>query len=495
MHCPQTGGHRVTQADAVAAARTALGRQLAALRKAAGFSQETFAPLATYSRSTLANVEVGRQNVPRDFWQRCDAALDTEGSLAAQYDEVAELVRRRHEEAAAVQRAARAAKLSAWLGADGTLGTATVHDNGLDALSHQDALVASEGDSTKRRDVLKLGLLSATAAPELVAHMLDTAPAEALEFTRRAGMTDVGRGTFDQLEAVVTALDRSYSQALPAEQFVAARAYRTYVQELIEGRHTLKEVQQLYVYAGWLSEMLAWLSHDLGQPFVAEAYAIDCYEHADQAGHDELCAWASDAMASIAIYAHRPERAVLAAHRGIQKAPSAHPLAVRLRAQAARAYAKLGRSDECDSFFAEAKDLYDRLPVNPPARFAVDTGTLAEYALTAYPASSYLWLGDFHAAKRHAQEALLIHEQAPAASRSPSREAIAHLDFGIALAELGSPDEAIAQGRLALNSPRLVDSVRGRAGDLNAALMRHYPRWPETNAFNEQYRELTEGQR
>lgn len=470
--------------DAIAAARAALGRQLAALRKAAGYSQHQFAPLTAYARGTIANVEVGRQNVPRDFWERSDAALGTNGNLTAQYDEIAALVRRRHEATAAAQRAARTAKLRA-----------TANENDQDALPVQGELAVTEGDATKRRDALKLGLLSTAAAPELIARVLDGAAAEALELTRRSGVTGVGRGTFDQLEAVVTTLDRSYCEVLPAEQFIVARAYRAYVQELIEGRHTLKETQQLYIYAGWLSEMLAWLAHDLGNQLAAEAYAIDCYEHADQAGHDELCAWASDAMASIAMYAHRPERAVQAAHKGIEKAPASHPLAIRLRAQAARAYAKLGRRHECEKYFADANKLYDRLPANPPTRFTIETDTLAQYALTAYPASSYLWLGEFQTAKRYAEAALAIHEQVPAASRSPSREAIARLDLGIAMAALGSPDEAIAHGRQALASSRIVDSVRARAGDLDAALTRRYPQLPETSAFHEQYRELTQAAR
>jgi tetratricopeptide (TPR) repeat protein len=439
--------------------------------------------MMAYSRSTLANVETGRQNVSRDFWQRCDAVLSTGDCLTAQYDELAALVRSRHEAAAAALRAARVAKLNAWLGSDAAR-AAVAPDNNAGESS------ITEGDATKRRDALKLGLLSAAATPELVARILDGAAAEALESTRRLGTTTVGPGTFDQLEAVMTDLNSSYSQAQPAEQLLVAHAYRGYVQELIEGRHTLKEARELYTYAGWLSETLAWLAHDLGNPRAAQAYAVDCYEHADQAGHDELCAWACDAMASIALYAGCPERAVKAAHRGIEQAPPGHPLAVRLHAQAARAYAKLGRSDECERFFNEVQELHDRLPTNLPARFDVDTGILADYALTAYPASAYLWLGDFLTAKRHAEDALVVHEQAPAVSHSPSREAIARLDLAIALAALGSPDEAVAHGRQALTSPRIVDSVQARAGDLATALTRRYPRLPEVRAFDEQYREL-----
>ena len=63
-----------------------LGQQLAASRHAAGLSQHRLALLVEYSRSTIANVETGRQHVPRGFWVRCDEALGTGTALARGYD-------------------------------------------------------------------------------------------------------------------------------------------------------------------------------------------------------------------------------------------------------------------------------------------------------------------------------------------------------------------------------------------------------------------------
>jgi tetratricopeptide (TPR) repeat protein len=239
-----------------------------------------------------------------------------------------------------------------------------------------------------------------------------------------------------------------------------------------------------------LDELLTWLANNLGDALTAEAYAIDCFEHADQAGHDELCSWAADLMASIAIYANRPERAAAAARRGIERAPAAHPVAVRLRAQAARAHARLGQRDECERSFTEARDLYDRLPSTTPMRFGEDTRVQADHALTGHPASSHIWLADFQRAKRYAEEAVALHEATPAGARDLGREAIARIDLGIALAELGDADEAIGQGRLALASPRVSESVRARAADLDTVLTRRYPQVQAAQEFHEQYRSL-----
>ncbi|MBV9794524.1 MAG: helix-turn-helix domain-containing protein [Actinobacteria bacterium] len=80
--------------------RRALGRRLAALRSRSGFSQWEFAPLTGYSRSTLSDAELGRHRLRREFWQRCDDALQADGALTAAYDRI-------EVQATAVRRSAR----------------------------------------------------------------------------------------------------------------------------------------------------------------------------------------------------------------------------------------------------------------------------------------------------------------------------------------------------------------------------------------------------
>ncbi|MGH3319271.1 MAG: helix-turn-helix domain-containing protein [Streptosporangiaceae bacterium] len=67
-------------------ARRALGKRLAAYRRAAGLNQKRLAPITGYGRSTVANVETGRQRVPstaavlRDMTSRSGAA--TRGDMS-----------------------------------------------------------------------------------------------------------------------------------------------------------------------------------------------------------------------------------------------------------------------------------------------------------------------------------------------------------------------------------------------------------------------------
>ena len=336
----------------------------------------------------------------------------------------------------------------------------------LDNIKKKDGEQREEGDPTNRRDALKLGLATT------VSQVLGDAADEAMEFTRRANTTAVGQSTLEHLQTVTHDIAGRYSSCAPKDLFAVARLYRHRIDQILAGPHTLKEGRELFVLAGWLSETLAWLAHDLGDPLAAHAYAVDCFEHADQAGHNELCGWAADAMASIALHADRPDRAVSAAGRGLGRVSPRHPLAVRLHAQASRGHARLGNRDGFEAAFRTGDRLWNALPSRAPARpDGIDTGPLAAYAMTAYTASSLIWLGDFEPARTHAERAVKAHQDTPDGKRSPSREAIARLDLGIALAKLGAVDEAVATGMAALNSPRVVASVRARAADLYSVLV------------------------
>ena len=306
-----------------------------------------------------------------------------------------------------------------------------------------------EGDRTNRRDALKLGLIGA-AAPEVVRRVLADAADEAMEFTRRSGASGVGVGTLNHLHAVVVDLDQAfYSRPLP-EVFTVARAYRQRVQEMIQGRHTLAEGRELYVYAGWLDEHLAWVARNLDDPRAAEAFAIDCFEHADQAGHAELCGYAAQVMASVPMDADQPERAVDAIRKGVAKTPTPSHVAVWLRAHAAEVHARLGHRDESAEMLRQAKDIYDRLPPRVTRRFTAVNSLLTEYDMLGYAARAYSWLGDHDAAKRHGEQALAAFRSATDAHPLPGKDSGVRLDLALTMARLGSPEEAVELGNQAL---------------------------------------------
>ncbi|MGH3713789.1 MAG: helix-turn-helix domain-containing protein [Micromonosporaceae bacterium] len=82
------------ESQAVVEARCALGRRLAACRKAAGHTQHQLASLVHYGRGSIANIETGRQHAPARFWIDADEALGAQGALVRTSENLEALIRR-----------------------------------------------------------------------------------------------------------------------------------------------------------------------------------------------------------------------------------------------------------------------------------------------------------------------------------------------------------------------------------------------------------------
>ncbi|MGH3810130.1 MAG: hypothetical protein ACRDRU_26615, partial [Pseudonocardiaceae bacterium] len=144
------------------------------------------------------------------------------------------------------------------------------------------------------------------------------------------------------------------------------------------------------------------------------------------------------------------------------------------------------------TLFAEAQQLYERLPARAPIRFTKDTGSHASYAMTAYPASAYLHLEDFDTARKHGEIALAALEPTPPGGRLSYAQAQTRLNLATALAGLGTPDDAVVLGSQVLTSTRMVLPLAARVRDLDRALMSRYPRLTCAREFHEQYRQVAQ---
>src|SRR5947208_15294652 len=70
--------------------RQGLGRELARFRTAAGFTQAELACRMGFSRSSVVNIETGRQGTSRAMWERLDVLLQARRVLVQAFDAVAE---------------------------------------------------------------------------------------------------------------------------------------------------------------------------------------------------------------------------------------------------------------------------------------------------------------------------------------------------------------------------------------------------------------------
>jgi tetratricopeptide (TPR) repeat protein len=340
-------------------------------------------------------------------------------------------------------------------------------------------LAPKEADAMRRRTALGLGMLGALS-PAALATLVRDAAAEAFEFTRKRATLGLGKATLDHLTTVIIELDRNYPWRPAAELFPLAYTYRHQVEQLIDGKHTLTEGNELYVHAAYLSHLLADLAYDLGNTLTAKTYAIDSQQLAEHAGHGELYAWAASTMASVVLHGGAAKDAARIALKGLNRAPKQHPLVARLRSQAARGYARQGDRAASTELLSEARQVCEQLPDQMPSRFSTDCAEHTSYTVATAAASCYVGLGEWKEAERHARTALAVGRW------SPGRAAYAQLDLGVALAHLGSPDEAAERGKQALAVGRGYGDLLTRARKLDAALLRRYSMTPGALEFHEQ---------
>ncbi|MEO3976836.1 tetratricopeptide repeat protein [Streptomyces sp. CAU 1734] len=324
----------------------------------------------------------------------------------------------------------------------------------------------------KRRSAL--AAISATALAPLAA---GTAPAHA---------TPLGPTDITDLESAIHTYSAQYSAQPPHTLRTAVAAHRRHARTLLrERRHTPRQDRELAHHAGMLTVTAAWIAHDHGHRPLVQQLCDEARELADRARAPQVAAWAEDVRATDALYAGHPRHALTAITRGLATAPrDSHP-AIRLTAQLARVHARLGNRDAFTEAAAAAHRHRAALPLHGAGLFAVDA-----VRIISYDASSHLWLGDHERARTAATEAITHYQATPGPTRAPTRLAIAQLDLATAQTALGEPEAAVATARQALTGDRTVQSVRGRARQLDAHLHRHHPGLPLVRDFTEEVRAL-----
>ncbi len=445
-------------------------RGLAAARKAAGLSQEHLAERLDVERSTVQRWEAG-QSTPQP-WHRPRLAA----TLGISHAELAELLT--DQPCSGDQFRTEQALPSAPQGGDA---------DGDQQAGKGDLLpFASVGDITDRRQALKLlGTQLSVGVAHAELGPLTQSAMDALEFTRRAEASQLGPRTLEHLDSVVSDLAVSFSHTPPGELFPKARWYRRQVDDLIAGRHTLREGRDLYRHAGSLSVMLAWLSIDLGDLVTAGAHCLDAWEHGRQAEGHDICAWAMDAKATICTYSNQPAAARDAAARGLKNAPRGSAAAVGVGAKLGRAHARLGQADQFQEVLKDAQTKFDQLDHPGSGLFSVNSGLL-----TFYVADSYIWLGRPDRAMPYAKETISFCRDLGPSEREPTREAIARLDLALAHAELGQPDDAAEQIEYTLKLDRITEVVLSRLGDTMARMQHKYPQLETTKELADRHRRI-----
>jgi hypothetical protein len=389
----------VRESDAIESARRALGAQLAEYRRAAGYSQTEFGMLVGYSRSSVANVETGRQHVPSHFWVKADEVVHAEGALVALSSETDAAAMREREEAAQSTRL-----YFVGLARDGSAGPD----------GHLARAPGNAGD-----------------APGHMASWLDAiamAAGQARQHAENAAVTDVGPGTVEQLRADVVRLGRAYVSAPPLPLFAAMHQALGRVQAALRSRTYPGQARDLNFLAGALGGLMANASLDLGREEAADDLARAAWTHGRIIDNGPLMGWARGTQALAAIWDHRYLDAIRHVHDGLVQLPAGVGT-VRLHAIHARALAAHGERGQAAAAIAAAGKArcdapWDDLHDGVGGEFAFDDAKLWYYqALTLADAD------DSARAEHAAAVAISLYQAVPARTRSYGCEALARVQL------------------------------------------------------------------
>lgn len=435
------GDAQVRDSDAVEEARRALGAELAAHRRAAGYSQTEFAAvLVGYSRSTIANVETGRQHVPPSFWQRADDALGVGGALIEANEQIEAAVRREREQAV------RRSRLIAL----------TLDDDCGDAVTGQ-LMRMAEADIGGWQD------------------RITAAASEAREHTEKVAVTEIGPGMVEQLKADVVRLGRAYVSAPPLPLFAAMHRALGRIQNALDQKSYPAQARNLNFLAGAVCGLMANASLDLGREQAADDLGRAAWTYGRTIDHSALMGWARGTQALAAIWDHRHVDAARYAEDGLNHLPVGVG-AARLHAIHARALSSGGdHSGARAAMKAAAEALVaahrDELHDGVAGEFSFDQAKLQYYRALIWVDAS-----DPISAETAAAGAVRLYQAAPARARSYGCEALARVQLARAqLMNNRLDDAAETLGSMLRLRPEMRISSLNHNVDACRDLLRNLP--------------------
>ncbi len=181
---------------------------------------------------------------------------------------------------------------------------------------------------------------------------------ESATWAQWAETSNIGDIAIEQLMADTRALASDYLTSDPVPLFARTRVLRDRVFALLEGHQYPRQSMDLYVAAGYLCGLLAWMSSDLGQLREADAQGRTAWLCAELASHNDLRAWVLSTRSKVAFWDGRLRDAITYARHGAACRASG-TVTILLACQEADAWSKLGAQDEALAALARAERTRD----------------------------------------------------------------------------------------------------------------------------------------
>ncbi|MBT8227072.1 MAG: helix-turn-helix domain-containing protein [Dactylosporangium sp.] len=405
-------------------AQRSLGERLATLRHMAGLNQAQLAAHVSYSRSTVANTETGRQRAPIDFWRRCDQVLEANGELVAAYQQTTGPTHHQNRNSYALVGQPR------WGGQE----------------------VRSPSWTTSLQD-------QALAA--------DDEARAAARFAHQVASGVTSTVAMEYLEVAVCGLARRYVSTPLFDLFSDIRGLRIQVFTMIDDNRCPSQMRDLHLAASRLCGLQAHVCLDLGQYPQADDLARTAWLCANLADHPGMRGWVRALQSLIAYWDNRPADALNAATDGMTRVHEGS-ITIRLSALQARAASALADRPAALRALEAAERARERL------RDDDKTGGLFVFPQAkqeTYAGTTLLTLGCpalMRQAIDHSRRAIAHYETAAPPERSSGDLCAAHLDLAQAYLRCDDLDASDHELRVVLAQPptQRTASIRTRVTQL-----------------------------
>jgi hypothetical protein len=212
----------------------------------------------------------------------------------------------------------------------------------------------------------------------------------ALRKTRQAAFSCPA--SLEDLNTVVEHYKRTFRSAPPAELYNEILGVRVHIGTLLDGTRTANNRPDLMALAGWLSNVLALVTHDLHDRAAALVWCADAERCGREASYLELGGWAAHTRVLMSFYDGQARETVTHAQWGQKLAPLGTVAHAKLVAQEMRAWALTGDSDKVSSTRRRAEEAIATLPPNTPTQGAFSISLADD---PPYTATSLLLLGRY----------------------------------------------------------------------------------------------------
>jgi transcriptional regulator with XRE-family HTH domain/tetratricopeptide (TPR) repeat protein len=302
------------------------------------------------------------------------------------------------------------------------------------------------------------------------AELMTAAAAAAAEFGEWAEASTVGPITLEQLGHDVREIARDYLTQPPYALLRRTLDHRARVFNLLEGRLRPAHARELYVLAGKLCGLAAWMVDDLGYRAQAGTHARIAGLCADLADHSALRGWVRATQSKLAYWDGRPRASAQFAEDGLTE-DVRDSGRVLLASLAARGWAREGDSERANRALEQVRAEREALTEPDEVGGVWGFSEAQQHYLTG---STYLYLQEPEKAARAADRAVWLFEIAPPHERFYGAETLALLDSAIAHVQTGDLTEAAQRLEpvLTLAPDKRVELICRRSADLQRALER-----------------------